>query len=172
MKSESHLSLCPLLSNTSTCAGAWMHESVYTFTFCQTDPNSFLGWTDNSFMVHGGKKANQNSLQRQERTSTHYPHSRYVPTYVDILLSQKGLTKKLFTNHCKILIWILWLLEVVSGSRIDIETVSPQVASKSWGSESHRGQWEVGGKLSTAIFPSPVGSSGWANYRGSQDSAL
>lgn len=172
MKSESHLSLCPLLSNTSTRAGAWMHESVYTFTFCQTDPNSFLGWTDNSFMVHGGKKANQNSLQRQERTSTHYPHSRYVPTYVDILLSQKGLTKKLFTNHCKILIWILWLLEVVSGSRIDIETVSPQVASKSWGSESHRGQWEVGGKLSTAIFPSPVGSSGWANYRGSQDSTL
>lgn len=62
--------------------------------------------------------------------------------------------------------------DAVSESGIDIETVSPQTASMSWCPESHYGQWGMEGKPSTIIFLSPVGSLGWADNRGSQDSAL
>lgn len=107
-------------------------------------------------MLQEGEEANLSSLQRQEQSSTLYPHSRHMLTYAGaMLLSQKGLTKKLFTNNYKILIWFLWhfylspslvlYLKVEHILELSLpKLLLPKLPPKA-GAQSHRvdnGEWE------------------------------
>lgn len=89
MKSESNLSFFIILTHIS--AGAHTCRCRHT-PFCQTVPNVFPGWTDRSPM----EEANLSSLQRQEQTSTHYPHRRYMLTYVEMCFCPK----RACLRHC------------------------------------------------------------------------
>lgn len=141
---------------------------------CQTDPNFFLGWIDSSPVAPREEEANLSSLQRQEWTSTRYPRSRYMLTYVEMCFC----SKRACLRNC---------LQTTTKSFSDFYDTSAYLPvwfclwnrNRYWNcvsldclQELGVTQWRVGGKLPTIIVPSPADRLGGANYRVPPDSAL